>query len=402
MKNIRVILVLVSFLCCSVCLSSQGYAADQLKVGFVSSKTGKYSGEGSRLFEGVDLWVNQLNSKGGVFVKAWGKKVPIKFVWYDDRSDISTTARLYEKLINGDKVDILIGPWGSGQSFASTAITEKYKIPIVLTTAGGENIYNRGFKYVFQGGNMISSKVMEPWGPFLAKYRDQVKTIAIVYEDFNFTLELYKYLVPSLQKAGVNIIFSEKYPVGSTDFSSLLMKIKSANPEGIILLNIMPASVYFTRQMVELGIRPKFYVTNIGPGQKDDFVNVLGKLSLGIFEPGFFDFRLLEKSAKGVAESYKAKYNRTITPDEIFGYRAGQIWEQVLAKADTFDKEEFTKVLRTSTFDTIQGRVKYNEQGLNTVNVPIVTQHLTLESMDVVWPESEADRKPVIPYPYFR
>jgi branched-chain amino acid transport system substrate-binding protein len=402
MKILRIGAMLLVFCAIFLACPRPGMtAADEVKLGLATSKTGKFSSEGTPLFEGVELWADQVNSKGGVFVKAWGKKAPIKFIWYDDHSDMSTTGRLYEKLINGDKVDILIGPWGSGQSFASTAVTEKHKFPMVLTSAGGESIYTRGFNYIFQGGTMVSSKMMSVWGPFLSKYK--ITTVAVLYEDSNFCLELYKYLHPSLEKAGIKEVLAERYPAGTQDFSSLLMKIKSANPDGVILLDHTPTMVYVTRQMAELGIRPKFYATGIGPSELDRFVHVTGKLSLGIFEPGWFPFKRLETSAKEVSELYTKKYKKNIGPDQIHGYRAGEIWEQVLGKAQTFDKEEFNRLLHSETFTTIDGEVKYDERGVNTRDVPFIIQHLELGNLkDVVWPEASATKKPVIPYPYFR
>jgi len=401
MKKVQIILaILFSFSLIFPVLSQA--QKNEIKLGLAVSKTGKFSTEGVHVFQGLELWVEAVNAKGGIYVKALGKKLPIKWIWYDDNSDASTSARLYEKLIVSDEVDMLIGPWGSGQTFAATAVTEKHKFPIVLTSAASDNIYERGFKYIFQGGAMLSSRIAVPYGTFLGKHKDKIKSIGLLYEDFVFPLTLYKEIKKALMQNDVKIVMEEKFPMAATDYSSLLMKVKNVNPDGIIFINVLPSSIYFTRQMAEYKIRPKFFAVNIGPFAQE-FRDAVGDLSLGIFETGFWDFQLPFKGSKEFGKAYEKKYGKVATADDAHAFRAGEIWEEVLAKAGTFSKEEFNRILHSETFTTIEGNVKYNEKGINISEEGFLCQlQKNGPVREIVWPEKIVTKKAIIPYQYFK
>ena len=84
-----------------------------------------------------DLWVKDVNAEGGIYVKGYGKRLPVELLIYDDKSDIGTTTRLLERLIVEDKVDFLLPPWGTANLFAAAPIANKYGY-ILIGGAGGE------------------------------------------------------------------------------------------------------------------------------------------------------------------------------------------------------------------------------------------------------------------------
>src|SRR3954469_12984098 len=116
--------------------------AGPIRIGASISLTGKDARTGKELQQGYKLWEEQVNAKGGVL----GRKV--EFVIYDDQSEPETSAKLYEKLISEDKVDLIIGPYSSPTTIPASTVTEKHHYPMIVSGASATDIFNRGYTYV--------------------------------------------------------------------------------------------------------------------------------------------------------------------------------------------------------------------------------------------------------------
>ena len=111
-------------------------AQSPIRVGFTLSATGPYAvGAGITQRPNYDLWLDQVNAKGGLAVAGQGKR-PIQFVEHDDRSEIETAVRLYEKMVNDDKVDLVLPPWGTAMNFAVAPVANKAGYPMIGPTVG--------------------------------------------------------------------------------------------------------------------------------------------------------------------------------------------------------------------------------------------------------------------------
>jgi ABC-type branched-subunit amino acid transport system ATPase component len=191
----------------------------EIIIGYSISLTGKFSTEASDVHRAYQMWAEETNKRGGIAVKEAGGKLPVRLVHYDDNSDTSNAIRNYERLIAKDQVNLLFSPWGSGHNFAISALTEKYKVPIILATAAADRIFQRDFKYIFSTTQM-ASRMYDALADYLGTVKDQVKTVAIAYENFLFTQSLHDVLKPKLEKAGFQIVIDEQYPLGGQDFTS--------------------------------------------------------------------------------------------------------------------------------------------------------------------------------------
>src|SRR6202166_4865890 len=128
----------------ALALSTSAHAADPVRIGVALSQTGNLADSAAPYFKGLDLWREQANARGGLVGR------PIEFVVYDDRSDPATAARLYERLITNDKVDLVISSLGSATAATGSAVAEKHKMLMINGGGAAEAIQQRGFKYVFQ------------------------------------------------------------------------------------------------------------------------------------------------------------------------------------------------------------------------------------------------------------
>jgi branched-chain amino acid transport system substrate-binding protein len=122
-------------------------ADDVIRFGAAVSLTGALSTEAKQMKDGYDFYLTQINERGGIAVG--GKKYKVEIVYYDDGSNPETAAKLTEKLLTEDKVNFVLGPYGSGPSLTATTVAEKHQVPMVLAHAASTAIYTRNYKYIF-------------------------------------------------------------------------------------------------------------------------------------------------------------------------------------------------------------------------------------------------------------
>jgi branched-chain amino acid transport system substrate-binding protein len=346
----------------------------EIVVGASFSMTGRFSTEAAEHLRAYQLFIEETNAAGGVMVKSVGKKLPIRLLQYDDQSDPSAAAKLYEKLITSDKVDLLFSPWGSGPNFAVTAVTEKHKVPLVLASASADNIFSRGFKYIYATTD-IASTMPKPLVDVLKAKRAEVKKVAVLYENFLFTTSLNEAFMKSMKDEGFDVVLSERYPLATQDFSGMMTKVKAANPDALVTLCMMPACIYATRQAREAGITPKLFHINIGPMYVKEYMEPLGpRLTEGIVETGFWHADLPYPGARGFNDRFTAKYNRPPSTDAAYAFMAAQHLFQAVEKAGTLDLEVINATFKKEEFTSIGGKFKYDERGVNVNQKPFLSQ----------------------------
>lgn len=398
MKFVRCLGTAIAAVFLAQCPSPQALAQDASKneivFGYSASLTGKFATEATAVGQGYELWAEGVNKAGGIRVK--DRKLRVKLVHYDDGSDANAAIRNYERLITGDTVDFVLSPWGSGHNFAVSAVTEKYKFPVVLATAASDRIYGRNFKYIF-AATQLASSLYEGLGDYLATVKGEINTVAIAYENFLFTQSLHDFLLKKLQTVGTPVVVDEQYPLAGQDFTSLLTKVKAANPDGFIAINIMPSSVYLTRQMAEIGFKPKLYAVNIGPMYSGEFIQSLGQSAERVLENGFWDPGLPFAGAQSFADEFTATYKKRPSSDAAYAFIAATILQQAIEQAGTLDREQVAQALRTGKFRTILGSYEFDDRGVNKDQLSFITQ-VQNGKRTVVWPKDVASSHVELPY----
>src|SRR5215472_3712703 len=241
--------------------------AQELRVGASISLTGTYAKPGKYTQEGYLLCEKDINDKGGLL----GKQV--KFVIYDDKSEPPTAIKLYEKLITEDKVELVMGPYSSPVTNAASTVSEKYQKLMMASLAATTSIWERGYKYLFM---TISPAEVYLEGLVDLAVQHGLKTIAVINEDTLFSKAAASGTIELAMKKGMQVVFQEAYPKGTTDFTPLLIKIKSLNPDVIAAGSYFDDAVATSRQMKELDVNPKMYGVTVG-GDLPEFYQLLGK-----------------------------------------------------------------------------------------------------------------------------
>src|SRR5579875_1697201 len=145
-----ILLSLLLILFCSTGLLACGGTASSsntLLFGAPISLTGSTATEGHLTLEGYQLWVKEVNAQGGI--KVGDKSYQVRLKYYDDGSSTTKSAQLTQQLVTTDKVNFLLGPYGTAATLQDEAIAEQYKIPMVEGNGAARSIFSKGFHYIF-------------------------------------------------------------------------------------------------------------------------------------------------------------------------------------------------------------------------------------------------------------
>ncbi|MBI3574361.1 MAG: amino acid ABC transporter substrate-binding protein [Gammaproteobacteria bacterium] len=361
--------------------------AKDIVVGTSVALTGKYARTGQEQLQGFQMWVDEVNARGGLL----GQQV--KLVHYDDESKPETGAKLYEKLITDDKVDLLIGPYSSDVTMAASTVAEKHNFPMVSSGASASEIWERGYKNTF-GLYTLAELYMDQILEF-GKSKG-LKKIALVYENTAFPRGVASGVKTKAKQLGMQIVFEEEYGKASTDFSSMIIKIKAKKVDMVIGGSYLPDSTAFMRQAKENRLYAKIFAFAVGPGLPD-FGQNLGLDAEGVMGNTQWEPTLKLPGAKEFSEKYKAKYGHEPGYHAGGGYGAGYVLEAAVKKAGSTDRDKVRAAL--FALDTVNafGRFKVDATGKQIGKPAYAVQWLGGER-HIVFPTDAATAKVAYPF----
>ncbi len=215
-------------------------APAEIKLGTLYASSGRYASISLPVHYGLKLWIDQMNAGGGVFVKAFNKKIPLKLVAYDDQSNTATAATLYNQLITQDKVDILISDSGSVLTSVAVPIARDHKMFLFDQTGTGATFFTPDNPYIALMADPVSSIWPKPLADFLTHDGPGlgIKRVAMLYATNDFTgtqaNAVRKFIKES--NAGVELVFDEGVPTETSNYTVLLNNIRASNPDAVIHL----------------------------------------------------------------------------------------------------------------------------------------------------------------------
>src|SRR3989344_1914322 len=327
--------------------------AKDIVVGTSVALTGKHARTGQEQLQGFQMWVEEVNARGGLLGQI------VKLVYYDDESKPETGTKLYEKLITDDKVDLLIGLYSSSATSAASIVAEKHSFPMVSSGASASEIWERGFKNTFglyTPAELYMDQILE-----FGKSKG-LKKIALIYENTEFPRGVASGVKTKAKQLGMRIVFEEEYGKASTDFSSMIIKIKAKKPDMVIGGSYLPDSTTFMRQAKENRLYAKIFAFAVGPGLPD-FGQDLGLDAEAVMGNTQWEPTLKLPGASEFSAKYKTKYGLEPGYHAGGGYGAGYVLEAAVKKAGTTDRDKVRAAL--FALDTVNafGRFKVDATG---------------------------------------
>jgi branched-chain amino acid transport system substrate-binding protein len=358
--------------------------AQPVRVGYAIARTGPWTG-GAQVSQEPNylLWAEQQNAAGGLDVK--GTKRPVELISSDDRSDIETCVRTYEKLMGSDKVDLVLPPWGSNANFAVAPLANRFQYPFLAPTALSRRLVEMKLPYFFL--------LLQQPAPMTTALVDMfkangVKTLAVIYVDDLFGLENYAALKVALQGSGISMVEDKSYPGGVKDLSPVLRSMKDKNPDAFVGFTYPPDTILASRQSKEIGFNPKFFYASVGTAFQL-YRNVMQAGAEGVLGMGSWN-RKTSAGAQAYFDAHVAKFGAQKEPDR---WASGACWAglQILTAAVArhgLDRKAIRDWVAATEHDTLIGKIRF--QGSENVGTPGSVSQWQKGEFEVVWPRSIA------------
>lgn len=358
-------------------LNLPAFPAEPIKVGFSMAMTGAVAQNGKQLLLALNLWRDDVNAKGGLLGR------PVELVFYDDQSNPSNVPGIYTKLINVDKVDLLLGPYATNMAAAAMpVIVENNKVTIGILAVS----INRHFNY----SKYFS---MQPLGPegvkafskgffaLAAEQKPKPQTVAILSADAEFARTSADGARENAAAEGFKIIYDKSYPPPTTDFAPTVRAIQAASPDIVFVAAYPPDTVGIVRAASEIGLKPKMF-----GGTLIGLLITPIKMQLGPILNGMVIMESFVQAATfsfpGVADVLK-RYRAVAAGEKIdplgygfvpFGYAAGQVLAQAVEGTQSLDHNKLAEYMHSHKFQTVVGDIEYGADGEWTEARTVFTQ----------------------------
>ena len=377
-------------------------AQPPIRIGATLSQTGAYAALGQNQLRGYQRCVKHLNDTGGVL----GRK--LELVVYDDGSDPATAVRLYEQLITQNKVDLVLGPYSSPITDAVADVNEKYRMPMVAPSANATSVYRKGRKFIFMVGTP-GEVYLEGLIDMAAK--KGLKTVALVSVDDLFGRATTQGAIELAKKKGLQVVFADAYPQGTTDFSTVLTKVRAANPDVLGGANRFEDGVTIARQLKALNVNPRMVGLTVGV-DLPKFYEVLGRDAEFVYGATQWLPELVELRAGGLipiarqypgarefVESYKREFpGADLSFHSAQGYGGCQILIEGIRRAGSLNGEKLRDAISKMDHNTVYGAFRVDRDGVQIAHKMLLFQWQDGKKV-IVWPEELAPNQPRFPTP---
>src|SRR5437868_1079072 len=341
------------------------FAADPIRIGFGMSLTGPNAGAGKMFLVGREIWRDEVNAKGGLLGR------PVEFVYYDDQSNPSLVPGIYSKLIDVDKVDLVVSPFSTNQIAPAMPVVMQKKMTFMALFGTGVNDafkYDRYFQILPNGpdGNRsFSLGFFETAMTMTPKPR----TVALVAEDTEFGQNILAGARANIERLGLKIVYDRSFPPTTVDHSPIVRAVQAADPDIVFVASYATGSVGMVRTVNELGYKPRMFGGAMIGLQFTPVKAQLGALLNGMVinenyvpEPTM-NFPGVDDVLKRYQQRAAAAGTDPLGFWSPFSYAEMQILGQAVSAVGTLDQGKLADYLHKTPFKTVIGDVKFGPLG---------------------------------------
>jgi branched-chain amino acid transport system substrate-binding protein len=400
--------------------AAQAYAADapaEIKIGTLYASSGRYASISMPVFSGLKLWADLKNADGGVYVKAFDKKLPVKLVGYDDQSNTATAATLYNQLITQDKVDLLVADSGSVLTAPAVAIARDRKTFLFDQTGTGASFFSKDNPYIALMADPVSTVWPKPVADFITHDGPAlgIKKIAILYSTNEFTGTQANAFRKFIKDSGapIEIVYDQGVPTETTNYTVIINNISNTQPDAVIHFGYAPNDIAFLRNVADVGVKFKMLFAIYAGLEKELLEKNVGAKGLehvftyvppsDLEYPVNFGMNLT---------AYKAAWDKKYSDGKVefglnavAGYTTGLVIEKALSVATSLDQLELHRAVfsLSGELKTLCGPFELDEMGgqigeLTPLGQLELDEHEHVKFVSI-YPHETATGKPVYPRP---
>ncbi len=341
-------------------------AQEVLKIGAVAPKTGPLAGGAAvSYWPNVKLWINDVNARGGLKVGATTYK--LEAIEYDDQTNPGETIKAVQRLVDQDKVKVVLPPYSTGLNLAAAPIYARYGLPMITSTATTDKAdeISKQFPNVFitlGGAKPTVASVVETMVK-LKERGDIGNKLAMVNVADAFGIELMGEAKPAFKEAGFELVYETSYPLGTQDLSPVVKAAKAAAPDAFIAWSYPPDTFALTEQAIVEDLKVGAFFTAVATA----FPAYAGRF--GASAEGVLGIGGVHADGDAFKE-YAARHEQVTSakPDywaSAMVYSSFQILEKSIEAVGSFDNAAIIKHIKENSFDTVMGPIKFDEHNNN-------------------------------------
>jgi ABC-type branched-subunit amino acid transport system substrate-binding protein len=339
-------------------------------IGFTASNTGSLNVESKKQIQGLQLWLENVKKAGGIKL-ADGTVVMPDIKSYDDESKADRVQALYTKLINDDKVDFLISPYGSGNTKSAAVVSEQNDKVLLTTGAADDKTMEQGFKSTYQLYTP-ASRYLAGAIDLLKKMDPNAKKIAIVNEKDSFSTTVADEAKKYAAAQGFDVVLAEGYDTGTSDFAPFINKIAAAQPDAIMGGGHFQDGTTFAKQLYEKKVPVKMVALLVAPAEPK--FTEIGAAAENVIAPSQWETLVTYSPEAAQAANlpwygptvnefvsgYKAKYNEDPSYHSAGGYAAGLLLQKAIEDANSTDPAKVKAALDALNLMTFFGQTQFS------------------------------------------
>jgi branched-chain amino acid transport system substrate-binding protein len=398
--------VILAALAACLLLTASSFAQDEpasIRIGYAVSKTGANAGgAGTTTIPNYELWVHDVNERGGIFLSSLGRSLPLEVIEYDDRSSSEEAVRAIERLISQDKVDFILPPWGTGLNLAVGPLLNRAGYPHMAATSVTDKAPELAKRwdnaFFFLG---TSTQGAEALAELLVGLRDEGKIgsrVAMAAASDEFGIELSTAARRVLKDNNFELTYDRAYPLGTQDMQPILTDAARGEPDVFIAFSYPPDTLALTEAAQLLDFNPTVFYTAVGtafPIFKQRFdANADGVMGIGGVDSAS---PLIQEYLQRHLEVTGAQADQWASANT---YASLQVLEQAIERVGSLDRAAVIKDIQSGTFDTILGNITLQDNMLT--DLWWVGQWQDGEFKALAPLEREGVATPVVPKPHWQ
>jgi len=364
---------------------------DSIQVGVITSLTGPEARFGQAQKYGYEMAIDEINAK-----RVLGKK--IELVYQDDTSKPEVASLTVEKLADRPDIVALMGAYSSSATFPATAVANRYQIPMLCPSAITDEITRQDYEWIFRVCAAASD-----YGRMLIEFLSQVanaRKLAVVYENTQFGSSVARAAMEQGPSAGIEIVAYEAYDQGGTDFTPLLTRVKSSEPDAVLFVSYLADATLLMRQSKEIDLNPKVFTAGGAGFSLPDFLKGAGETAEYTISVTQWTPDAKWTGSREWADKFRSRFSYEPSYHSVQAYMSLMILADAIERAGSTERTAVRDAIKTSKLDSIFGPIHFNEVGQNEHQVAI-TQVLNGKFV-TIWPTTAAIRTPALPTPPWR
>jgi branched-chain amino acid transport system substrate-binding protein len=370
-------------------------------IGASIARSGDFSADGKPTEQGYQLWADTINKNGGLL----GRQVKLDLV--SDASTPESVTLAYQKLINVDKVDLVVGPFADFTAVAAARVAARSDYPLIEGSGTAVGVFQQGLTNLFSV-SLPAKNYLTSFGSYILSLPVDMrpKTAAYATQDDPFLKPQVDESKDQLERGGIRTVTPEiVYPSETSDYTPIARKLSASGADLVVLGTVTQDCVAYVKAFRQQHYNPKALIAASGPDQGDQFTKPIGgvKVAEGVFVPngGWYpDVKSFQNDT--FQKAFVAKYGGSkddISSDSVQAYSVMQVLEQAVNSVHSINKDKLLQNLRSgNTFNTLQGPVKFASDGENSIAVAFLFQWQN-GSLIPVFPQGSAQANPEYPKP---